>query len=261
MKIVEIGNIKIGGTNPLAFILGPCIIEPDTYQQAKELKKIMDKFSQPFIFKCSWDKANRTTYNGYRGFDMEQGIEILLKIKKDFNLPIITDFHIPEQAEKLGQYFDILQVPAYLSRQTDMLLAAGKYAKAVNVKKAQFMNPLDMKKVINKVEFTGNKNILVTERGSCFGYDDLVVDFRSFVIMKKYGYPVIFDATHSIKIENSELDQKEFIEPIAKAAIAIGINGLFMEVHPDCSRALCDGKWMLPFDRLDNFLKEIIKIS
>ncbi|HOK40511.1 MAG TPA: 3-deoxy-8-phosphooctulonate synthase [bacterium] len=258
MKVVEVGNIKIGGNNPLAFILGPCIIENDTYEQAKELKKIMDKFNQPFIFKCSWDKANRTGYDGYRGFGIDKGIEILMKIKKDFNLPVLTDFHIPEQAEKLGKYFDVLQVPAYLTRQTDMLFAAGKYAKVVNIKKAQFMNPLDMKKVISKIEYVNNKNILVTERGTCFGYDDLVVDFRSFVIMKKFGYPVIFDATHSIKIENPELDQKEFIEPLAKAAIAIGVDGLFMEVHPDCSRALCDGKWMLPFERLEKFM-EVIK--
>ena len=255
---VEIKNIKIGGANPLAIITGPCIIEKDnTYRIAKKLTKIFKELDIPFIFKCSWDKANRTGIDGYRGIGKEEAIEMFEKITKDFNIPILTDIHLPNQAKEFGEIVDILQVPAFLMRQTDMLVAAGKYGKTVNIKKAQFVSPFEMEKVVKKVESTGNKNILITERGTCFGYDTLIVDMRSLVVLKKLGYPLVFDSTHSIRMENYPEHQKEFIIPISRGAIAVGVNALFMEVHDKMDKALCDAKWMLEMNDLKTFLEEI----
>jgi len=257
-KIIEIGDVAIGGGNPLTFIAGPCIIEEkNTYRIAKKLSVLFRELNIPFIFKCSWDKANRTGINGYRGFDQDRSIELFKKIKKEFNVPILTDVHLPEEAKIFGEIVDILQVPAFLSRQTDILVAAGKYGKAVNVKKGQFLSPFDMTKVIGKVESTGNHNILITERGTCFGYDTLIVDMRSLVLLKKLGYPVVFDSTHSIRLENYPEYQKEFIIPLTRAAIAIGIDALFLEVHDKMNDALCDAKWMLEMEKLKPFLEEI----
>lgn len=257
-KVVTVKNVKIGGDNPLTMIAGPCIIEEEnTYRIAKKLTVLSKELNVPFIFKCSWDKANRTGINGYRGIGKEAAIEMFEKIKKDFGIPIITDVHLPSEAKEFAEVADILQVPAFLMRQTDMLVAAGKYGKAVNIKKAQFVSPFEMQKVVKKVESTGNKNILVTERGTCFGYDTLVVDMRSLVVLKKLGYPVIFDSTHSIRMENYPQHQKEFIIPLSKGAIAIGVDGLFMEVHDKMDKALCDAKWMLEMNDLKPFLEEI----
>ncbi|MEM0492465.1 MAG: 3-deoxy-8-phosphooctulonate synthase [Candidatus Thermoplasmatota archaeon] len=257
-RIVEVKDIRIGGDNPLVLIAGPCVIEQDhTYRIAKKLTMITKKHKIPFIFKCSWDKANRTGIDGYRGLGVNYAIDLFKKIKKEFNIPILTDVHQPHEAKQFGEIVDILQVPAFLSQQTDMLIAAGKYGKAVNIKKGQFLSPFNMKKVIGKVESTGNRNILVTERGTCFGYDTLVVDMRSLVILRKFGYPIVFDATHSIRMENYPEYQKEFIIPLAKGAIAVGIDALFMEVHDKMDEALCDAKWMLELDKLKKFLEEI----
>ncbi len=259
-KTVKIKNIDIGTGNPLVMIAGPCIIEKDnTYRIAKKLTEISRETKTPFIFKCSWDKANRTGINGYRGIGKKSAIEMFEKIKKDLKVPVLTDIHLPSEAKEFGEVVDILQVPAYLSRQTDMLVAAGKFGKAVNIKKGQFLSPFDMKKVVGKVESTGNKNILITERGTCFGYDTLVVDMRSLVILKKLGYPIVFDSTHSIRMETYPNYEKDFIIPLSKGAIAIGVDALFLEVHDKMNKALCDAKWMLEMKDLKPFLKEIKK--
>jgi 2-dehydro-3-deoxyphosphooctonate aldolase (KDO 8-P synthase) len=239
--MVTIDDITVGSGGSLALIAGPCIIEEEnTYRIAKKLASLTRELKLPFIFKCSWDKANRTGIDGYRGLGKDFAITMFKKIKKDFNVPILTDIHQPHEAKEFGEVVDILQVPAYLNRQTDLLVAAGEYGKAVNIKKGQFLSPFDMKKVVEKVESTGNRNILVTERGTCFGYDTLVVDMRSLVILKKLG-------------------QKDFIIPLAKGAIAIGIDALFMEVHDKMEAALCDAKWMLEMSDLKPFLEEITK--
>lgn len=256
--MVRVKDIDIGSGSPLVFIAGPCIIEEEnTYRIAEKLSSLMRERKIPFIFKCSWDKANRTGIGGYRGLGPDYARNLFEKIKKDFNIPVLTDIHQPHEAKEFGEIVDILQVPAYLSRQTDLLTAAGKYGRAVNIKKGQFLSPFDMKKVVEKVESTGNKNILVTERGTSFGYDTLVVDMRSFVILKKIGYPVIFDATHSIRMENYPQYEKEFIVPLARGAIAMGVDGLFMEVHDAMESARCDAKWMLEMNDFVQFLEEI----
>lgn len=256
--MVKVQDIDIGSGNPLVFIAGPCVIEEEnTYRIAKTLASLTKKKKIPFIFKCSWDKANRTGIEGYRGLGEEYARNLFEMIKKELRIPVLTDIHLPHEAKEFGEIVDVLQVPAYLSGQTDLLVAAGKYGKAVNIKKGQFLSPFDMKKVVGKVESTGNKNILVTERGTSFGYDTLVVDMRSFVILKKLGYPVIFDATHSIRMEKYPQYEKEFIVPLARGAIAMGIDGLFIEVHDAMEKALCDAKWMLEMDDFAQFLEEI----
>jgi 2-dehydro-3-deoxyphosphooctonate aldolase (KDO 8-P synthase) len=256
--MVKVREIDIGPGNPLLLIAGPCIIEEEnTYRIAKKLTSLTREKKIPFVFKCSWDKANRTGIDGYRGLGPDYALAMFEKIKKDFNIPILTDIHQPHEAKLFGEIVDILQVPAYLSRQTDILTAAGTYGRSVNIKKGQFLSPFDMKKVVEKVESTGNKNILLTERGTSFGYDTLVVDMRSFVILKKLGYPVIFDATHSIRMENYFQYEKEFILPLARGAIAMGVNGLFMEVHDKMEKALCDAKWMIEMNDLIDFLGEL----
>lgn len=256
--MVRVRDIEIGSGNPLVFITGPCAIEKgNTYRIAKTLTSLMKQRNIPFIFKCSWDKANRTGIEGYRGLGPDYARNLFESIKKDFDIPVLTDIHQPQEAREFGEIVDILQVPAYLSRQTDLLIAAGKYGRAVNIKKGQFLSPFDMKKVVEKVESTGNKDILITERGTSFGYDTLVVDMRSFVILKKLGYPVIFDATHSIRIENYPQYEKEFIIPLAKGAIAMGVDGLFIEVHDAMEKALCDAKWMLGMNDFIQFLEQM----
>ena len=256
--MVRIKNIDVGNGKPLVLIAGPCIIEKEnTYRIAKKLADITKNLNIPFIFKCSWDKSNRTGIEGYRGLGKENAIEMFEKIKKNLKIPILTDVHLPNDAKEFGEIVDILQVPAFLSGQTDMLVAAGKYGKAVNIKKGQFLSPFNMKKVVGKVESTKNYNIMITERGTCFGYDTLVVDMRSLVILKKLGYPVVFDGTHSIRMENYPQYQKEFMIPLSKGAIAVGIDSLYLEVHDKMDSALCDAKWMLEMNDLIPFLEEI----
>ncbi|MGA1870449.1 MAG: 3-deoxy-8-phosphooctulonate synthase [bacterium] len=256
--MVKIGDINLGEGHPLVLIAGPCLLEEEnTYRIAQKLTEMARELKIPFIFKCSWDKANRTGIDGYRGLGAEYAINMFKRIKEVLKVPLLTDIHLPHEAKIFGEVVDVLQVPAFLSRQTDILVAAGKYGKAVNIKKGQFMSPFEMEKAVGKVESTGNHNILVTERGTCFGYDTLVVDMRSLVILKKLGYPVIFDGTHSIRMENYPDLQKEFILPLCRGAIAVGVDGLFMEVHDRMEKALCDAKWMLDMKNLKGFLEEM----
>jgi 2-dehydro-3-deoxyphosphooctonate aldolase (KDO 8-P synthase) len=262
---IKINNYEIGGEENFVLIAGPCVIESEelTFHIAKKLKKICTEEKIPLIFKASYDKANRSSIKSYRGPGIEMGLKILNKIKAELNIPLLTDVHCREEVEKAAQIVDVIQIPAYLSRQTDLLIEAGRTGRIVNVKKGQFLAPWDMQNVIEKIESTGNKKILLTERGSTFGYNYLVSDFRSIVIMKKTGYPVIFDATHSIQIPGglgkSSYGEREFIEPLARAAIATGADGVFFEVHPSPETALSDGPNSLELGKLRSILK-VLKV-
>jgi len=247
---IKLRDFEIGG-DKLTILAGPCVIE--TYsileQCAEELKKITQKLGINFVFKASFDKANRSSINSYRGPGIGKGLEMLAKIKKDFDVAIVTDIHSAEQAAIVAEVADILQIPAFLCRQTDLLVAAAKTGKIINIKKGQFLAPEQMKPLINKVEEAGNSNITLTDRGTSFGYNNLVSDFRAIPIMQGLGYPVIFDATHSVQLPgvNGECSggDRRFVPVLAKSAIAAGANGLFFEVHPDPDKALCDGPNMI----------------
>lgn len=247
---IKLRDFEIGG-DKLTILAGPCVIE--TYsvleQCAEELKKITQKLDINFVFKASFDKANRSSINSYRGPGIEKGLEMLAKIKKDFDVPIVTDIHAPEQASIAAEVADILQIPAFLCRQTDLLVAAAKTGKIINIKKGQFLAPEQMKPLINKVKEAGNSNIILTDRGISFGYNNLVSDFRAIPIMQNLGYPVIFDATHSVQLPggNGECSggDRRFVPVLAKSAVAAGANGLFFEVHPSPDEALCDGPNMI----------------
>lgn len=265
-KKVKVGNIKIGG-KPFVFIGGPCVIEGRdiTLRIAEKLSKLTGALNIPFIFKSSYDKANRTSINSYRGQGMEEGLKILSEVKKDVGVLVLTDIHSAEEAGIASKIVDVLQVPALLSRQTDILVACGKTGKPVNIKKGQFLSPYEIKHAIDKVLSTGNSKILITERGTCFGYNNLVNDFRAIPIMRGFGYPVIFDATHSVQKPGAMINcsggEREFIFPLAKAAIAIGVDGVFMEVHEDPSKALCDGENSISLDELPRLLKTLKTIE
>jgi len=264
--MVEIKNIKIGSNLPFILIAGPCVVESEelTYSVAEEIKKITLKLDIPFIFKSSYKKANRTSIKSFKGIGDAEAIKILSKVKEELNIPLLTDVHSVEEVSIVAGYADVLQIPAFLCRQTELLVAAGESGKAVNIKKGQFLAPEDMKHVIEKVESTGNKKILLTERGSTFGYNNLVVDMRSLVIMKEFGYPVVMDATHSVQLPGSggkTGGQPKFIKPLAKAAVAIGIDALFLEVHPDPANALSDSESQLPLSDLEKLLLEIRAID
>lgn len=259
-------NIKIGGDNIFILIAGPCVIETEeiTYYICENLKRICEEINIPFVFKASYDKANRTSIKSYRGPGLLKGIEILNKVKEKFKVPILTDIHCINHIEKVKEVVDIIQIPAFLCRQTDLLVESGKTKKIINVKKGQFLSPYDIKNVIEKIESTGNFNILITERGTSFGYNNLVVDFRSLPIMRKFGYPVIFDATHSVQkpggMGTSSGGDKEFVPFLAKAAIAVGCDGIFMEVHPNPENALSDGPNMLPLSEVKDLLRILKEI-
>jgi 2-dehydro-3-deoxyphosphooctonate aldolase (KDO 8-P synthase) len=265
-KKMNVGNIKIGG-KPFVFIGGPCVIEGRdiTLRIAEKLLKLTDTLHIPFIFKSSYDKANRTSINSYRGRGIEEGLKILSEVKEKFGVLVLTDVHSVEEAGIASKIVDILQVPALLSRQTDILVACGKTGKPVNIKKGQFLSPYEIKHAIDKVIFTGNSQILITERGTCFGYNNLVNDFRAIPIMKGFGYPVIFDATHSVQkpggMINHSGGEREFIFPLARAAVAIGVDGIFMEVHEDPSKALCDGENSISLEELPHLLKMLKTIE
>ncbi len=264
--MVEIGNIKFGGNNPFVLIAGPCVIENRdiTYTTAKKIVEITSRLNIPLIFKSSIKKANRTSLNSFTGLEFSEAAEILVEIKHDFKLPILTDVHTEVDIELVSPIVDILQIPAFLCRQTDLLLAAGKSGKIVNVKKGQFLAPEDMKHAIDKIESTGNHKILLTERGSTFGYHNLVVDMRSLVTMRGFNYPVVMDSTHSVQMpSNSNVTggQPKFIGPLSKAAAAIGIDGLFLEVHPDPKNALSDAGSQLNLDKLEELLIDVQKID
>lgn len=250
----------------LSLIAGPCVIESEEMVMdiAKRVKEICDRLGIDYCFKASFDKANRTSITSYRGPGIEDGLRILNKVKETYGLKVLTDIHEPWQAEKVAKVVDILQIPAFLCRQTDLLIAAASTGKTVNVKKGQFLSPFDLKPLIAKIESTGNRNIMVCERGSSFGYNNLVVDMTGLVEMQKFGYPVVFDATHSVQKPGgngtSSGGNREYVEYLAKAAVAVGIGTLFMEVHPDPENALSDGPNMVPLDELEGILSRIVKV-
>ncbi|MCU0405997.1 MAG: 3-deoxy-8-phosphooctulonate synthase [Ignavibacteriaceae bacterium] len=264
--MIEINNVKLGSNLPFVLIAGPCVVESEklTFSAAEQIKKITSKLGIPFIFKSSYKKANRTSIKSFKGIGDSEAIKILRKVKEELNIPLLTDVHSVEEVSTVAGFADVLQIPAFLCRQTELLVAAGKSGKAVNVKKGQFLAPEDMKHAIEKVESTGNKKILLTERGSTFGYNNLVVDMRSLVIMKEFGYPIVMDATHSVQLPGSggkTGGQPKFIRPLAKAAAAIGIDALFLEVHPDPANALSDAESQLPLSDLEKLLLEIQAID
>ncbi|MCC8368901.1 MAG: 3-deoxy-8-phosphooctulonate synthase [Rickettsia endosymbiont of Oxypoda opaca] len=263
-KIVELKNIKIGNELPFTLIAGPCQIENLDHALflAEKIVKLTSKLGIPFIYKSSFDKANRTSAGSTRGLGVEQGLEVLAKVKAAFNCPIVTDVHMPVQCALAAEIVDILQIPAFLCRQTDLLQAAAQTKKIVNVKKGQFLAPWDMKNVHAKLQAFGAENILLTERGACFGYNNLVSDMRSLAIMAETNAPVIFDATHSVQqpggLGDSSGGQRKYVELLAKAAIAVGVAGIYMEVHQDPDNAPSDGPCMI---RLDNLESVLIKLK
>lgn len=251
---VKIGKVKIGGNNSLAFIAGPCVIENEesALKAAEKLKEYSEKKQIPLIFKSSYDKANRTSVDSYRGPGIEEGLRVLERVKKETGLPVLSDIHSAEEAEAAAKVLDVIQIPAFLCRQTDIIIAAAKTGKPVNIKKGQFLAPGDAGNIIEKVRSTGNDDIIITERGTSFGYNNLVVDVRSIPIIQGFGFPVVYDATHSVQLPggrgSSSGGQREFIVPLSRAAVAAGCDAVFMEVHEDPERAPCDGPNMLPLD-------------
>lgn len=258
---LKLKNFEIGG-DKLTILAGPCAIESiDIMRKTAEgLKTACEKLDINYVFKSSYDKANRSSINSYRGLGMDKGLEMLAQIKKEFDLPIVTDIHTPDQAEIAAEVADILQIPAFLCRQTDLLVAAAKTGKIVNIKKGQFLAPQQMKSLVKKVEDAGNNQIMLTDRGVSFGYNNLVSDFRAVPIMKEFGYPVVFDATHSVQMPGSNGDStggdRRFVPVLANCAMAAGADVLFFEVHPDPDNALCDGPNMLHLKDAENVFKK-----
>jgi len=266
-KSVKCGKLNISNTSPFTLIAGPCQLENEKHalEVANELKKVTEKLGIGFIYKTSFDKANRTSLKGKRGVGLEKSLPIFDKIKKDIGIPVLTDIHTAEQCNIVSKHVDVLQIPAFLCRQTDLLIAAAKTGKVINVKKGQFLAPWDMANVTKKIEESGNKNILVTERGASFGYNTLVNDMRSLPIMAKNGYPVVFDATHSVQQPGGMGDksggQREFVEYLARAAIAVGVAAIFMETHPDPDNAPSDGPNMVPLSKMPDLLSQLVEID
>ena len=267
MHQVKIGNINIGDKNPFILIAGPCVIESETLclDTAKTIKDIAQGLGIPFIFKSSFDKANRLSIDSYRGPGFKKGLEILHKVKQKVKVPVLSDIHCQSEIKEAAKVLDIIQIPALLCRQTDIVVTAARTGKVINIKKGQFLAPWDILPIIKKMESTGNKSILITERGSCFGYNNLVSDFRSLSIMRQFGYPVIYDATHSVQLPggkgNSSGGQREFVAGLSRAAIAFGCDGLFLEAHPQPDKAPCDGPNMIDLKELQKLLKQIKKIE
>ena len=266
-KLIKCGKLSISNTGPFILIAGPCQLENEKHalDVATELKKITEKLGVGLIYKTSFDKANRTSLKGKRGFGLEKSLPVFDKIRKDVGIPVLTDVHTVEQCSIVSQHVDVLQIPAFLCRQTDLLIAAAKTGKVINVKKGQFLAPWDMVNVTKKIEDSGNKNILVTERGASFGYNTLVSDMRSLPIMAKNGYPVVFDATHSVQQPGGMGDktggQREFVDYLARAAIAVGVAAVFIETHPDPDNAPSDGPNMVPLSKMSSLLKQLVKID
>ena len=264
---LSLNSLRLGGGNPLFLIAGPCVIESESHARmmAEKVSSIAAAAGVPYIFKASYDKANRSSVNSFRGPGLKEGLRILGKIKSELNLPILTDIHEPSHAAPAAEVADILQVPAFLARQTDLLVAAGKTRRIVNIKKPQFVSPWDMKNAVDKVASTGNTHIILTERGASFGYQNLVVDFRSFPVLKKLGYPVVFDVTHSVQLPGGQGHasggQPEFIEPLSRAGVAAGVDGLFLETHDNPSAALSDGANALPLAQLPALLSRLKELG
>ncbi|MBN1382888.1 MAG: 3-deoxy-8-phosphooctulonate synthase [Deltaproteobacteria bacterium] len=267
MKQIKLENFVIGDGAPLVLIAGPCVIEDEdqTIHIARFLKKLTGELAIPFIFKASYDKANRTSKDSYRGPGIDQGLKILAGIKKDLQVPVLSDVHRFEEIDRAAEVLDIVQVPAFLCRQTDFVVEIAKKAKIVNIKKGQFLAPWDVANILNKALVGNNDNIIITERGTSFGYNNLVADFRCLPIMAAMGYPVIFDATHSVQLPGgsgtSSGGQRDMVPYLSRAAVAVGVDGLFWEVHPDPERALCDGPNSLYLDSLYELLSSLKKID
>ena len=266
-KLIKCGKLSISNTNPFILIAGPCQLENEKHaiDVAEKLKEITNKLNIGLIYKTSFDKANRTSLKSKRGVGLEKSLPIFDKIRKDVGIPVLTDVHTAEQCAVVSKHVDVLQIPAFLCRQTDLLIAAAKTGKIVNVKKGQFLAPWDMTNVTKKIEETGNKNILVTERGASFGYNTLVSDMRSLAIMAKNGYPVVFDATHSVQqpggMGNKSGGQREFVEHLARAAVAVGVAAIFIETHPDPDNAPSDGPNMVPLSKMPSLLNQLVEID
>ena len=264
---ITIGNVRMGGSQPLVLIAGPCVIESEEHalMMAERLAEAALRAKVPFIFKASYDKANRSSEQSYRGPGLVEGLRILQKIKERLAVPILTDIHEASHAAAAAEVADVLQIPAFLSRQTDLLVAAGKTGRVVNLKKGQFLSPWEMANAVEKVTKTGNDRIILTERGASFGYQNLVVDMRSFPILRKTGCPVIFDVTHSVQLPGgagkSSGGQPEFIEPLARAGTAVGVDGVFLEVHDNPSKALSDGTNALALSELPGLLGKLKQIA
>jgi len=263
----SVGKIKFGAGAPLLLIAGPCVIESEGHalMMAEKLAAVAGEIGVPYIFKASYDKANRSSVSSYRGPGLKNGLKILAKIKKKTGLAVLTDVHQASEVEAAAEVCDILQIPAFLSRQTDLLVAAGKSGRVVNIKKGQFLSPAEMGNAAEKVTSTGNEKIILTERGNSFGYQNLVVDMRSFPIMRKFGYPVVFDVTHSVQLPGREGKssggQPEFIEPLARAGVAAGVDGIFLEVHDNPAKALSDGSNALPLGQFRALMEKIVALG
>ena len=266
MNTVKIRDFEIGAGNPLALLAGPCVLEglERSLYIGREIKAIANRLGIPYVFKASFDKANRSSFNSFRGPGLEKGLAMLAQIKKELNVPVITDIHTEAQAKPAAEVVDILQIPAFLCRQTDLVYQAALTGKPVNVKKGQFLSPKDMRNVVDKILEGGNSNILLTERGASFGYNNLVVDMRSFPIMRSFGYPVVFDATHSVQIPGglgtASSGNRECVEYLTRAAVGAGLDELFMEVHDNPEEALSDGPNMVYLDKLEDLLKDALSI-
>ena len=266
-KLVKCGKLNISNTKPFTLIAGPCQLESEQHalDVASKLKKITDNLGLGLIYKTSFDKANRTSLKGKRGAGLDKSLPAFDKIRKEVGIPVLTDVHSVSQCEIVSKHVDVLQIPAFLCRQTDLLIAAAKTGKVVNIKKGQFLAPWDMINVTKKISDSGNKNILVTERGASFGYNTLVSDMRSLPIMAKNGYPVVFDATHSVQQPGGMGDksggQREFVEHLARAAVAVGVAGIFIETHPDPDNAPSDGPNMVPLSQMSGLLEQLVKID
>ena len=266
-KEIKIKNVKIGGKNGIVLIAGPCVIETESHimRHAGNIKKICDKLNIGFIFKSSYDKANRSSLKSYRGPGIDKGLKMLAKVKKELGVPVLSDVHCRSELDKAKDVLDIIQIPAFLCRQTDFVEAVAKTKRVVNVKKGQFLSPWDIKNIIDKIEASGNKNIIITERGVMFGYNNLVSDFRSLEIMREFGYPIVYDATHSVQLPGGKGcvsgGERKFVAGLSRAAAAVGCDGLFLEVHENPDNAPCDGPNMITFEMLEKLLKDVKKID
>ena len=267
MNKVKLNKIVWGDGESLPLIAGPCVIENRdlVFKTAEKLKIICEKLKLPFIFKSSYDKANRTSIDSFRGFGIEKGLEILSEVKKEFDVYVLSDVHEISEIKLAKEVLDIIQIPAFLCRQTNLILEAAKTGKVVNIKKGQFLAPDDVNNIVKKAYSMGNENILITERGTSFGYHNLVVDMRSFDIIHKFGIPVVFDSTHSVQLPGGGGDkssgQREFVPSLLKAAIAAGCDGIFMETHPDPDKALSDGPNQIPLSEVENLLKDVLRVK
>lgn len=267
IREITIGDVKIGGGSPFVLIAGPCVIESEAsaFRHAEKIKDITSSLNIPFIYKSSYDKANRTSIDSYRGPGIKTGLRILQNIKKKLDLPILSDVHCKEEIREAARVLDVIQIPAFLSRQTDLIVAAAKTGRVVNIKKGQFLAPWDMAQVVKKIESAGSKKIILTERGTSFGYNNLISDFRSLLIMKELGYPVVYDATHSVQAPGGKGDKSDgdsrFIPQLSMAALSCGADGIFLEVHEDPKRAKSDGPNMVCLKDLNDLLIKLKKIQ